>query len=170
MQEEADDTDIYSRYNIQEIRRCIIRSKVTDATRPWANFGSALHVLLNDLCVHKNKVNKLVYMNYRAAAKILDYIMSPQNSNNLTVEQHNIADRAAELALETSTVGMHACKIGRSVIMHLKDNYIRPSSRCTQWRKYYAANRGIESIRLNSMTPQIREHYDRIRISIPTHP
>lgn len=163
MEEDADESETYFRYQMSEIAKYNIKPNPTVMYDTVANFGKSMLHLLDYLTASKDTCKRRVWTDWEAAARVLDYITSPSTRAQLTADQMAMLTSSFELAKDQCSISLAACKLGFNVINKFQQSYIIPGLRHPRWQHFKAIYKGFEALRMSSMTPQIREAFNQIR-------
>lgn len=164
MEEDADESELYQRYQLSEISKFLRRRDPDDALRTVSSFGKSFVNLV--LAITDRNPSKKVYTDWDAASRFIDHLTNQDTPCRLTADQMQLLEGAYNLSKEATTISGFACNQGKRYITSINENYKPPRIRCKEWAHYKAAHKGIEKVRMSSMTPGVREAHDFIRNNV----
>lgn len=162
-QEWDDGTSYYERYVQEESYAKCNRSSMADV-EIWASMaivGELLMDLILHHCVEDEVCERQVWCDHDATIRLYEYLLDPKREFYCTEKQEERIRKSRAYAYAISGVSAYACNHGLPVVAALEG--MANQTLTNEYMSRKAVLNGVEALRLNSMTPEIKAAYEKMR-------
>jgi len=107
--------------------------------------------------------DKPIWTDYDASIRITHGYLKGTYVGNLSDKDMKIFYKSAMDSVDICVLGMAACRLGSQVTDVVKSMIVKPHEAGKSWRNMISWNRGMELVRLKSMTPEVHTAHDKLR-------
>lgn len=152
MPDDVDAADLFDHYYIGD---AVMRPGGDSLAKLMAT-GSAIHKILISTGA------KPIWTDYDASIRLTHGYLKRTYVGNLFDKDSKILYKSA-MDVDICVLGLASCRLGDQVTNIIKRDIIKPHESGKSWRNMISWNRGMELVRLKSMTPEAHSAHDKLR-------